>query len=50
MRRELENLNNEVDWIDTDNLYEAVNKIKEVLSELVKLMDQALPLDKSDDI
>ena len=50
MRKELEHLQDRIDWIDTDNLYEAVHRLKEVLGELIKMMDKALPADKSEDI
>lgn len=50
MRKELEHISKRIEWIDTDNLYEAINSIKELMSQMVVLIDLALPVDRSDDV
>jgi len=49
MRKVLEHLSNDVDRIDTNNIYEAINNIKEVLQQLIKHIDTAMPLDVEPD-
>lgn len=43
MRKSLESLERRIDWVDTDNLYEAVNRLKECMIEMLEFIDQALP-------
>lgn len=43
MRDKLEMLSNRINRIDTDNLYKAISRVKDVMQELVVLLDQALP-------
>ena len=49
MRQRLQDIQNRINWIDTDNLYEAINRIKDVLSEIVEELDKALPLEVEPD-
>jgi hypothetical protein len=50
MRAELEHLSNRIAWIDTDNLYQAINDIRQILEELLPMIDKALPKDVSEDV
>lgn len=49
MRKSIEELKRKVDWIDADNLYQAVADIKQVLDEMLDLIDQALPTEVEPD-
>ena len=49
MRKRLQEIQNSIDWIDTDNLYQSVNDIKKVLGEIVEQLDKALPLEVEPD-
>ncbi len=49
MRKSLEHLQWRVDRIDTDNLYECVANMKEVLTEIIEHLDRALPLEVEPD-
>ena len=50
MREHLEKLLRRIAYIDTDNLYQAVAEIRQVLEDIVEQLDIALPKDVSDDI
>lgn len=50
MRQTLEHLSDRIDRVDTDNLYQAVNDLKNYMQQIVELLDKALPIDRSDDV
>lgn len=43
MRKSLKEIESRIQYIDTDNLYEAVNQIKTILDLMLEQIDQALP-------
>ena len=43
MRQSLEQLANRIDRIDIDNIYAAINEIKENMITILALIDKALP-------
>lgn len=43
MRKQLEELSNKIEWIENNNLYQAISDLKEALQKIVELLDQALP-------
>lgn len=49
MRPSLEDLSNQINWIDTDNLYQAIADLKKICLELVEHLDKALPLEVEPD-
>lgn len=50
MRKELDHLAAKIQRIDYNNLYQAVCDIQTCMLEIVSKLDQALPIDKSDDV
>ena len=45
MREALEQLSDDIDRIDSDNIYQALEEIKAKMKTLVELIDEALPKD-----
>ena len=50
MRQTLEHLMTRVERIDGDNLYQAVADFKDILYNIIENLEQALPIDRSDDV
>lgn len=48
MRKTLEHLSNDVARIEGDNIYRAINDLKEVIQKIIELLDIALPQEVED--